>query len=223
MYLWKSMSFGDPLSPTMEQMIMFHDHTMMVIMIITMMVMYTMYYMTVNKMTNIFMTQAQMIELFWTILPALFLILVAMPSIRILYLIEEISQPMMTIKTIGHQWFWSYEYSDLKKIEFESYMKPISMKSIRMMETDNRLVLPFKTKMRLITTSEDVIHSWTIQSLGIKVDSMPGRINQSSIYMSRPGMFFGQCSEICGANHSFMPIMIESVNLKSFIKWIKNF
>nr|YP_009733497.1 cytochrome c oxidase subunit II [Iassus dorsalis]QHV34335.1 cytochrome c oxidase subunit II [Iassus dorsalis] len=223
MYTWKTLSFGDPLSPTMEQMIMFHDHTMMVIMIITTMVMYTMYYMMINKMTNIFMTQAQMIELFWTILPALFLILVAMPSIRILYLIEEISQPMMTIKTIGHQWFWSYEYSDLKKIEFESYMKPISMKSIRMMETDNRLVLPFKTKMRLITTSEDVIHSWTIQSLGIKVDSMPGRINQSSIYMSRPGMFFGQCSEICGANHSFMPIMIESVNLKSFIKWIKNF
>nr|YP_010937202.1 cytochrome c oxidase subunit II [Iassus lateralis]WIW75745.1 cytochrome c oxidase subunit II [Iassus lateralis]WKW94145.1 cytochrome c oxidase subunit II [Iassus lateralis]WLN32150.1 cytochrome c oxidase subunit II [Iassus lateralis] len=223
MYTWKSLSFGDPLSPTMEQMIMFHDHTMMVIMIITMMVMYTMFYMMINKMTNIFMTQAQMIELFWTILPALFLILVALPSIRILYLIEEISQPMMTIKTIGHQWFWSYEYSDLKKIEFESYMKPTSLKTIRMMETDNRLILPFKTKMRLITTSEDVIHSWTIQSLGIKVDSMPGRINQSSIYMSRPGMYFGQCSEICGANHSFMPIMIESVNLKSFIKWIKNF
>nr|YP_010878936.1 cytochrome c oxidase subunit II [Batracomorphus cornutus]WHE42588.1 cytochrome c oxidase subunit 2 [Batracomorphus cornutus] len=220
---WKGMSFMDPLSPSMEQMIMFHDHTMMVIMMITMMVMYIMTFIMTNKLTNLMIYQEQMIEMIWTILPAFFLLLVAMPSIRILYLIEEMSEPMITFKAIGHQWFWSYEYSDMKKIDFDSYMKPTNMKSIRILETDNKMILPMKTKIRLITTSSDVIHSWTIQSLGIKIDSLPGRMNQGSMFLSRPGIYFGQCSEICGANHSFMPIMIESINLKYFIKWMKNY
>nr|YP_009445990.1 cytochrome c oxidase subunit II [Trocnadella arisana]AMY96195.1 cytochrome c oxidase subunit II [Trocnadella arisana] len=220
---WKPLMFLDPLSPTMEQMIMFHDHTMMVIIMITMMVMYTLMYLIFNKFTNLYMNQAQMIEMFWTILPAIFLMMVALPSIRILYLMEELSEPLMTLKTIGHQWFWSYEYSDIKKIEYESYMKPCNMKNIRILETDNRLILPMKTSIRMLSTSIDVIHSWTIQSLSIKIDSVPGRINQGKIFMSRPGIYFGQCSEICGSNHSFMPIMIESINMKSFIKWIKNF
>nr|YP_010879014.1 cytochrome c oxidase subunit II [Batracomorphus nigromarginattus]WHE42666.1 cytochrome c oxidase subunit 2 [Batracomorphus nigromarginattus] len=223
MQKWKTLNFNDPLSPTMEQMIMFHDHTMMVIMMITTMVLYTMLFILKNKMTNLMIQQEQMMEMIWTILPAMFLFIVAIPSIKILYLIEELSEPMMTFKTIGHQWFWSYEYSDFKKIEFESYMKPKNMNYIRMMETDNRMVLPMLTKIRVMTTSTDVIHSWTIQSLGVKIDSMPGRMNQSSIFISRPGIYFGQCSEICGTNHSFMPIMIESINMKSFIKWMKKF
>nr|YP_009726419.1 cytochrome c oxidase subunit II [Batracomorphus lateprocessus]QHW07510.1 cytochrome c oxidase subunit II [Batracomorphus lateprocessus] len=223
MKMWKNLLFMDPSSPMMEQMIMFHDHTMMIIMMITVMVMYTIMYIMMNKLINMMINQEQMIEMIWTILPALFLIMVALPSIRILYLIEEMSEPMLTFKSIGNQWFWSYEYSDFKKIEFESFMKPNKMENIRIMETDNRLILPMKTKIRMITTSTDVIHSWTIQSLGIKVDSMPGRINQAKMLISRPGIYFGQCSEICGANHSFMPIMIESINFKYFIKWMKNF
>nr|YP_010723805.1 cytochrome c oxidase subunit II [Dryodurgades formosana]WDW30759.1 cytochrome c oxidase subunit II [Dryodurgades formosana] len=222
---WMNMMFQDPSSPMMEQLIMFHDHAMMIIMMITMTVGYMMISLMLTKLNNRFLLESQMIELIWTLTPALMLIFIAMPSLRILYLIEETKTPMITVKAIGHQWYWSYEYSDFKSIEFESYMKPTSQLEggeFRLLDTDNRMILPHNTQIRILITSADVIHSWTIPSLGIKIDASPGRINQGNILISRPGLFFGQCSEICGSNHSFMPIVMESINFKSFLTWIKN-
>nr|YP_009733510.1 cytochrome c oxidase subunit II [Krisna concava]QHV34348.1 cytochrome c oxidase subunit II [Krisna concava] len=220
---WKMFMFQDSLSPIMEQLIMFHDHSMMIIMMITVTVMFMMYSLFMNKLINRFMLEGQMIELIWTIIPAILLVFIALPSIRILYLLEEVNNPNLTVKTIGHQWFWSYEYFDYKEIEFDSYMKPITkMKNeFRLIENDNRLILPFNTKIRVIVSSSDVIHSWTIPCLGVKIDAVPGRINQSTFMMTRPGLYFGQCSEICGSNHSFMPIMLESINMNSFLNWLK--
>nr|YP_009733523.1 cytochrome c oxidase subunit II [Krisna rufimarginata]QHV34361.1 cytochrome c oxidase subunit II [Krisna rufimarginata] len=221
---WKMFLFQDSISPIMEQLIMFHDHSMMIIMMITVTVMYMMYSLLMNKLINRYMLEGQMIELIWTIIPAILLIFIALPSIRILYLIEELSNPTLTVKTIGHQWFWSYEYSDYKEIEFDSYMKPLTLtkNEFRLIENDNRLTLPFNVKIRMIVSSSDVIHSWTIPCLGVKIDAIPGRINQSTMMITRPGLYFGQCSEICGSNHSFMPIMLESINMNSFLNWLKN-
>nr|YP_010944840.1 cytochrome c oxidase subunit II [Japanagallia curvipenis]WMC21052.1 cytochrome c oxidase subunit II [Japanagallia curvipenis] len=222
---WIYMMFQDPSSPMMEQLIMFHDHAMMIIMMITITVGYIMLTLMLTKFNNRFLLESQLIELIWTLTPALMLVFIAMPSLRILYMIEETKTPMVTVKAIGHQWYWSYEYSDFKSIEFDSYMKPLSQletHEFRLLDTDNRMVLPFSTQIRILVTSSDVIHSWTIPSLGIKIDASPGRINQGNILISRPGLFFGQCSEICGSNHSFMPIVMESTNFKSFLNWVKN-
>nr|YP_010363540.1 cytochrome c oxidase subunit II [Atkinsoniella warpa]UNZ12641.1 cytochrome c oxidase subunit II [Atkinsoniella warpa] len=223
---WMTLSFQDAVSPIMEQLIMFHDHTMMIIMMITVIVSYMMTTLFINKFINRLLLEGQMIELIWTIMPAFLLIFIALPSLRILYLLEEINNPLITIKAVGHQWFWSYEYSDFKKIEFDSYMKPtneLELNEFRLLDTDNRITLPYNINTRILVTSTDVIHSWTIPSLGIKIDASPGRINQGSIMMNRPGLYFGQCSEICGANHSFMPIVMESINLKSFILWLNKY
>nr|YP_010414443.1 cytochrome c oxidase subunit II [Kusala populi]URW11952.1 cytochrome c oxidase subunit II [Kusala populi] len=223
---WSDFNTQNSNSPVMEQLIMFHDHTMMIITIITVVVMYMMLTLMLSNYGNRMLLEGQAIELIWTILPAVMLIFIALPSLKILYMIEETNKPMITIKAIGHQWFWSYEYSDFKKIEFDSYMKPTSdleNNEFRLLETDNRIVLPYNTQTRILVTSSDVIHSWTIPALGIKVDASPGRINQGNILMNRPGLFFGQCSEICGANHSFMPIVMESINMSSFLNWLKNY
>nr|YP_010583028.1 cytochrome c oxidase subunit II [Agnesiella aldera]UGN61474.1 cytochrome c oxidase subunit II [Agnesiella aldera]WRY72385.1 cytochrome c oxidase subunit II [Agnesiella irma] len=226
MATWSNLNFQNANTPIMEQLIMFHDHSMMIIIIITIMVGYMMSMIMIKSFNNRFMLENQMIELMWTMLPAVMLIFIAMPSLKILYMLEETAKPLISIKTIGHQWFWSYEYSDFKKIEFDSYMiKPNDNKEneFRLIETDNKIVLPFNVKTRLLVTSDDVIHSWTIPALGVKVDASPGRINQGNFNMSRPGLFYGQCSEICGANHSFMPILLESINMKSFINWVKKY
>nr|YP_010478335.1 cytochrome c oxidase subunit II [Nesophrosyne sp. 58 GMB-2012]UVI59779.1 cytochrome c oxidase subunit II [Nesophrosyne sp. 58 GMB-2012] len=226
MSLWNMISFQDPATPIMEQLIIFHDHTMMILIMITTGVLFMISSLLTNKLINRNMLESQMIELIWTILPALMLITIALPSLKILYLLEEINKPLISMKAIGHQWYWTYELSDFKNIEFDSYMKntkSLTNNEYRLLEVDNRIILPFNTKTRILVTSLDVIHSWTVPALGIKIDGTPGRINQGSIMMTRPGVFYGQCSEICGANHSFMPIMIESVNMKSFMTWIKNF
>nr|WMP41086.1 cytochrome c oxidase subunit II [Seriana bacilla] len=226
MATWSDLNAQNANSPVMEQLIMFHDHTMMIITIITVTVMYMMMTLMSSKYGNRMLLEGQSIELIWTILPAVMLIFIALPSLKILYMIEETNKPIITIKAIGHQWFWSYEYSDFKKIEFDSYMKPtndLQDNEFRLLETDNRVVLPFNTQTRILMTSTDVIHSWTVPVLGLKVDASPGRINQGNILMNRPGLFYGQCSEICGANHSFMPIVLESVNMNGFLNWLKNY
>nr|ABA25874.1 cytochrome c oxidase subunit II [Trithemis festiva] len=225
MATWAQLNFQDASSPMMEQLHYFHDHTMMVLVIITIMVAHIMGMMFINKDINRNLLDGQKIETAWTILPVFVLVIIAMPSLRLLYLLDEVSEPSITLKTVGHQWYWSYEYSDFKHIEFDSYMIPygeMENNGFRLLEVDNRTTLPMQTQVRVLVTAADVLHSWTVPSLGVKVDATPGRLNQTSFFINRPGVFFGQCSEICGSNHSFMPIMIESVNIKSFINWIQN-
>nr|YP_010484315.1 cytochrome c oxidase subunit 2 [Oecleopsis sinicus]UVV36476.1 cytochrome c oxidase subunit 2 [Oecleopsis sinicus] len=221
MSTWMKMSLPDSASPIMEQLIFFHDHTLFISLMILSTVMYMMMMMFKNKLINRNLNENQMIETTWTIMPALILVTIAIPSLKILYMMEEIINPVITIKTMGHQWFWSYEYSDKNQIEIESYMeKKKKLKKFRLLDVDNRISLPYLTQSRMLISSTDVLHSWTIPSLGLKMDAIPGRLNQISMIINKPGLFFGQCSEICGTNHSFMPIVLESVKMKYFIKWI---
>nr|AWN56196.1 cytochrome c oxidase subunit 2 [Colaspis sp. DPP-2018]AWN56265.1 cytochrome c oxidase subunit 2 [Glena unipennaria] len=217
------MSLQDSSSPLMEQLTFFHDHALMILVIITILVGQIMLNLFFNKFTHRFLLEGQTIEIIWTILPAITLIFIAIPSLRLIYILDEVSNPSLTIKIIGHQWYWSYEYSDFKNIEFDSYMIPsnsLEKFSFRLLDVDNRMVIPFNTQIRLLVTATDVIHSWTIPSMGIKIDATPGRLNQVNLVANRPGLFFGQCSEICGANHSFMPIVVESISPNYFINWI---
>nr|ABM53853.1 cytochrome oxidase subunit II [Pseudomops sp. 1 DJGI-2006] len=223
MTTWASMNLQDSASPIMEQLIYFHDHALMIIIMILMVVSYMMTLLISNKFINRLLLEGNMIEVAWTIAPAIILIFIALPSLRLLYLMDEINNPTITLKTIGHQWYWSYEYSDFMKVEFDSYMiqqDEMNTNSFRLMDVDNRATLPVNTFIRIIITATDVLHSWTVPSLGVKADATPGRLNQTSFLINRPGILYGQCSEICGANHSFMPIVIESISVNEFINWI---
>nr|WMQ72185.1 cytochrome oxidase subunit II [Okanagana rubrocaudata]WMQ72186.1 cytochrome oxidase subunit II [Okanagana rubrocaudata] len=223
---WSNMNLQDAMSPLMEQLIFFHDHTLVILIVITVVVGYMMSTLFLNNMIDHLLLEGQLIEFIWTLLPTMTLIFIALPSLRLLYLLDEVNNPLLTIKIIGHQWYWSYEYSDFLNVEFDSYMKSMNnldSNEFRLIEVDNRMILPFSTQIRLMITSADVLHSWTMPSLGIKVDAVPGRLNQASIMTNRPGLIYGQCSEICGSNHSFMPIVIESISNKMFLDWLKNY
>nr|AFG29142.1 cytochrome c oxidase subunit II [Tetanocera montana]AFG29143.1 cytochrome c oxidase subunit II [Tetanocera montana] len=223
MSTWSNIGLQDSASPLMEQLIFFHDHALLILLMITLFVGYLMISLFFNSYINRFLLHGQMIEIIWTILPAIILLFIAFPSLRLLYLLDEINTPSITLKSIGHQWYWSYEYSDFLSVEFDSYMIPLNeleKDGFRLLDVDNRVVLPMGSHIRVLVSAADVIHSWTVPSLGVKVDGTPGRLNQTNFLINRPGLFFGQCSEICGANHSFMPIVVESVPTSSFIKWI---
>nr|ALO70419.1 cytochrome c oxidase subunit 2 [Brundinia marina] len=223
MATWKTLTIQDSASPLMEQLMFFHDHTLMILLMITTLVGYIMSSLFFNNFNYRYLLEGQNIELIWTILPAITLIFIALPSLRLLYLLDEINNPLITIKTIGHQWYWSYEYTDFKNIEFDSYMIPsneLNSFNFRLLDVDNRIAIPYNSQIRMLVTAADVLHSWTIPSLSVKIDATPGRLNQINFFINRTGIFFGQCSEICGANHSFMPIVLESISPKYFIKWI---
>jgi len=170
------------------------------------------------------------IEVAWTVTPSLILMIIAVPSFALLYSMDEIVDPSITLKAIGHQWYWTYELSDYSEndensIVFDSYMVPeddLTLGQLRLLEVDNRVVLPIQTHVRVLVTAADVLHSWAVPSLGVKCDAVPGRLNQTSIFLQRPGVFYGQCSEICGVNHGFMPIVVEGVSLDEYITWLSN-
>nr|WOR81033.1 cytochrome c oxidase subunit II [Anaspides jarmani] len=225
MATWNYLGLQDSTSPLMEQLMFFHDHTMVILILITSMVGYMMTSLFFNKLINRFLLEGQTIEIIWTVLPAIILICIALPSLRLLYLLDEVNSPSITLKTIGHQWYWSYEYSDFLDLEFDSYMIPsneLNLSNFRLLDVDNRTILPINTQVRVLISAADVIHSWTVPSLGVKADAIPGRLNQVSFLINRPGLFFGQCSEICGANHSFMPIVIEAIPANNFLNWVSS-
>ena len=178
--------------------------------------------------THKYLNHGTLIELIWTITPALVLIAIAFPSFRLLYLLDEVISPSITIKVAGHQWYWSYEYSDYiteegETIEFDSYMVPdsdLELGQFRLLEVDNKVVVPVDCHVRMIITATDVLHSFAVPSLGIKTDAVPGRLNQTSFIAERTGTFYGQCSEICGVWHGFMPIVVESVPVLDFLTWL---
>nr|YP_010429129.1 cytochrome c oxidase subunit II [Mastomys kollmannspergeri]USQ66545.1 cytochrome c oxidase subunit II [Mastomys kollmannspergeri] len=212
----------DATSPIMEELMNFHDHTLMIVFLISSLVLYIISSMLTTKLTHTNTMDAQAVETIWTILPAVILIMIALPSLRILYMMDEINNPALTVKTMGHQWYWSYEYTDYEELTFDSYMVPaydLAPGQFRLLEVDNRVILPMELPIRMLISSEDVLHSWAVPSLGLKTDAIPGRLNQATISSNRPGLFYGQCSEICGSNHSYMPIVIEVVPLKFFEYW----
>nr|YP_008993054.1 cytochrome c oxidase subunit II [Cynoglossus quadrilineatus]AFB71237.1 cytochrome oxidase subunit 2 [Cynoglossus quadrilineatus] len=216
------LGFQDAASPLMEELLKFHDHALMVVILISVLVLYIIITMVTTTLTDKLILDSQLIEIIWTIMPAMVLAAIALPSLRILYLMDEVNDPHLTVKAIGHQWYWNYEYSDYKELSFDSYMIPtqdLTPGQSRLLEVDHRMVIPSNSPVRVLVTAEDVLHSWAVPSLGVKMDAVPGRLNQTTIFASRTGVFYGQCSEICGANHSFMPIVVESIPLNYFKDW----
>lgn len=223
---WAILGLQDRASPIIEELTYFHDFTITIITIVTALVGLNLLYVSYYKLTDRYLLQDQSIEIIWTIVPVFILLFIARPSLKALYLLDDPFTPNLTVKAIGHQWYWSYEYSDFPDLEFRSYIIPqsnLEKENTRLLETDNNIVLPLNTPIRIITTATDVIHAWTIPVLGVKADAVPGRLNQIIFTIKRPGIFYGQCSEICGANHRFIPIKIEAVPIKNFTKWVINY
>nr|YP_009501972.1 cytochrome c oxidase subunit II [Russelliana solanicola]AWU49053.1 cytochrome c oxidase subunit 2 [Russelliana solanicola] len=218
---WMKISLYDNASPVMEQLTLFHDYSMLIIITILSIVSFIMYKMMMNKYTSTKILENQMIEMIWTFIPTIVLSFIALPSLHLLYLMDELNNPLLTVKIMGHQWYWSYEYNDFNSVEFDSYMLPNSL--FRLLEVDNSTPFPLNCQIRLIASSADVLHSWTIPAMGIKMDATPGRLNQISLFPNRSGSFYGQCSEICGSNHSFMPIVVDVIPVNYFISWMKMF
>jgi len=232
------LGFQAPATPLMEGIINFHNHIMFFMVGVAIFVMWLlgrclqMFNASTNKNSVDNFTHATTVEVVWTIVPAFILILIAVPSFALLYSMDEMLDPAVTLKVVGHQWYWSYEYSDYNHltlenagINFDSYMiaeDSLEPAHFRLLEVDNRVVLPINTHVRLLITSADVLHSWAVPSFGVKVDACPGRLNQTSLFIKRAGVFYGQCSELCGTNHGFMPICVEAVNLNEYITWLEN-
>jgi cytochrome c oxidase subunit 2 len=220
----------------MEGIINFHNHIMTFLTIIVVFVAWllaraiVLFEENVNP-TPVKFTHSTPLEVVWTIVPAIVLLFIAIPSFALLYSMDELIDPTITLKAVGHQWYWSYEFSDYATLEggeslnYDSYMIPeddLTGGNLRLLEVDNRVVLPVQTHIRVLITSADVLHSWAVPSFGVKVDACPGRLNQTSVFIKREGTYFGQCSEICGVNHGFMPIVVEAVSLNNYVTWIAN-
>lgn len=222
----------DSATPNAEGIHELYDHIMFYLCLILGLVSYILYVIIKDYKDNRFaykyVRHGQVIEIIWTIFPAVILLLIAFPSFILLYLCDEVLTPAMTIKVIGLQWYWKYEYSDFvdsigETIEFESYVIPDDMLepgALRLLDTDTSIVVPVDTHIRFVVTANDVIHSFTIPSLGMKIDATPGRLNQVSALIQRTGVYYGQCSELCGVNHGMMPIKLECVNIEDFIEWL---
>jgi cytochrome c oxidase subunit 2 len=229
------MGFQDPATPIAEGIIRFHHDLMFVMVFVSafvawMMVRIVYHFDHRKNPVPSHVVHGTVIEIVWTLIPARILVVVAVPSFALLYSVDEATDPALTLKVIGHQWYWSYEYSDYNRedgstIAFDSYMLPdeeLTPGQFRLLEVDHRIALPIDTHVRLIITAADVLHCWTIPSFGVKRDACPGRLNQASLFITRPGVFFGQCSEICGVNHGFMPIAVEAMSLENYVTWVES-
>lgn len=224
--------FQDSATAIAEGIIELHDTIMFYMVIVLTLVTYMLYSIIVtfakNPISYKYMIHGTTIEVIWTIFPAVVLIFIALPSFVLLYLSDEVIDPAMTIKAIGYQWYWVYEYSDFindsgETIQLESYIIPddlLEEGQLHSLDVDNRLVAPIDTHIRIVVTANDVIHDFYVPSLGIKIDACPGRLNQTSAIIQREGVFYGQCSELCGTAHSNMPIVVEAVTLPKFLEWL---
>jgi len=226
--------FQDSASPQMEALVELHNNIMYYLVAILLAVGWIQgaiirnFQSSKSPISNKYLNHGTLIELIWTITPALILVLIAFPSFKLLYLMDEVTDPALTILAEGHQWYWSYQYPDFLNsdgdfIEFDSYLVPSSdleKGGLRMLEVDNRVIVPEITHTRFILTAADVIHSFAIPALGIKCDAYPGRLNQFSVLINREGTYYGQCSEICGVHHSGMPITVQALKLKDYLVWL---
>lgn len=218
-----------PASPVKDQLDSFHDLLLVIITVITVLVAGLLVYVCVrfaakNNPTPSRTSHNTILEVAWTVIPVVILIVIAVPSFRVLYFLEVVPKADMTIKVTGRQWYWDYEYPDQGNIAFSSYMIPesdLKPGQRRLLEVDNRVVVPVDTTVRLQVTAGDVIHSWAMPAFGVKKDAVPGRLNETWFKAEREGVYYGQCSEICGVNHGFMPIAVEVVSKEKFNEWVQ--
>lgn len=224
--------FQDSALPNQEGILELHDNIMFYLLVILGLVSWMLFNIvrtyTSNPIPYKYIKHGQFIEIIWTIFPALVLLTIAFPSFILLYLCDEVISPAITIKAIGYQWYWKYEYSDFinnndELIEIESYVIPDELLEdgqLRLLDTDASIVVPVDTHIRFVVLAADVIHDFAVPSLGIKVDGTPGRLNQVSALIQREGVYYGQCMELCGTGHSAIPIKIEVVSLPKFLEWL---
>jgi heme/copper-type cytochrome/quinol oxidase subunit 1/heme/copper-type cytochrome/quinol oxidase subunit 2 len=238
---WGQLGFQTPASPIMEAIVTLHHDIMAILVFVCIFVLFFMiriiskYHTGVNHQLPSTHTHHTLLEIIWTLVPAIILVAIAIPSLVLLYSMDHTQTPGLTVKVVGHQWYWTYEIPTIlalgkltneqvwvANIEFSSYMITEEPFLFRLLDVDEPLILPILTEIRALITSSDVIHSWAIPALGIKLDACPGRLNQVSFEIMRPGVYFGQCSELCGINHPYMPIEIRGVTLKVFYHWLVN-
>lgn len=226
MSTWAQLGLQDAFSPVIEEFIYFHDFTNIILLFISTFVGVLIVSIGINKIIHKSLLEGQLLECIWTIIPALILIQVALPSLVLLYTLEEYRfDKGITLKVTGHQWYWSYEYPGIldeeSTVSFDAYIIPTNECEngiFRLLETDNRVSLPRQTPLRILVTRADVLHSWAMPSLGLKVDAIPGRLNQLRVEINTVGVFYGQCSEICGANHRFMPIALQFLTFNDWLQ-----
>lgn len=219
MIIWNGLFFNSPSTYLMESLYMINDFLIIFLFSILIIVFFSIVLMIIMVYFNSYFYENHNLELVWTVIPFVVLIFISVPSLSCLYYLDSCIFCGVTLKVIGHQWYWSYFYSNFSDYSFDSYI--VNNSFIRLLEVDNVLLIPCSTPLRVLVRSEDVIHSWTVPSFGVKIDAVPGRINQLCFIVKKVGIFFGQCSEICGANHRFMPIVLESVPLINFISALK--
>lgn len=215
MITWYRFFFNSPASNLIELVILIHDYVIITLLSVLAVVLIVIIYSLIRKFINLEFFEHHQLEGIWTVVPFVLLTFILIPSLKSLYMLDRCIFCGISVTIIGHQWYWRYFYKDLSHF-FDSYITG-DRKSLRLIDTDNRLIIPTLMPVRLIVSSADVIHSWSMPSFGVKIDAIPGRINQFCLSSKRSGIYFGQCSEICGANHSFMPIVVESINLKKFL------
>jgi cytochrome c oxidase subunit 2 len=221
----------EPASPIMIGIVEFHDNIMYYLIMVLTLVFYLLIVKIINKDGGLvlkYLTHSTVLEIIWTTVPAIILVLIAIPSFQLLYNLDEIVKPVITLKATGNQWYWSYEISDIEglNVSFDSYTKSdedLLPGELRLLDVDNKVLLPIKKPIRLLVTAEDVIHSFAVPSLGIKIDAIPGRLNHAPIYLLRTGLFYGQCSELCGSAHYNMSIVIEGVSPVDYLNWLLTF
>jgi cytochrome c oxidase subunit II len=217
-----------PATPIMERVHSFHDMLMWIISAIVIFVLALLVYACWRFAEGRNPVPSRRshhptLEVIWTVVPVLILVIIAIPSFKLLYFVDVEPETELTIKATGHQWYWSYTYPDSGNFTFDANMiadSDLQDGQLRLLETDNRVVVPVGTNVRIQTTADDVIHSWAVPQFGVKVDAVPGRLNQLWISVERPGVYYGQCSELCGINHGFMPITVEAKTREDFDAWV---
>ena len=221
------LNFQPAASPVMEQVESLHDLLLWIITLVSIFVLALLLYACVRfrasrNASPSRRTHHTLLEIAWTALPVLILVVIAIPSFKLLYFMDRVQEPEMTIKAIGHQWYWSYEYPDDGNFAFDAYMvadQDLQEGQLRLLTTDNAVVLPVETDIRVLITATDVLHSWAVPAFGVKTDAVPGRVNETWVRIEEPGMYYGQCSELCGDFHGFMPIMVRAVGKEEFEAW----
>ena len=221
------LGFRDPASPVMEKVNELHNFVLIMMTIITIFVAILLFYVSIRfrKSANPIPSKRShhvVLEILWTAIPVVILIFMAVPSFKLVYQQDVTPEYDMTIKVIGHQWYWEYQYPDQDGLSFESYMiqdEDLKEGQPRLISVDNRLVLPTNTVIQVLVTGGDVLHSFAMPSLGVKKDAVPGRLNETWMKINKPGVYRGQCSEICGTGHGYMPIVIEAIPADQFASW----
>jgi len=223
------LNFQDPATDLMSDIISFHSYILMPIitgisiLVLLLLLIVAFRFNSSRNPTASTTTHNTLVEVLWTVIPVILLIVIAIPSFRLLYVSETIPKADLTIKAIGNQWYWSYEYPDYGDIVFDANMlndDELSDPKLRLLETDTQIVVPINKVVKLQITSNDVLHAWTIPAFGVKMDAVPGRLNETWFKANQEGVFYGQCSELCGPKHSFMPINVKVVSEKEFQEWI---